>query len=97
LFQAGALASPIAQEIKAGAADFTMAFHNDLVLVRGKAFPDYSSAMIYNPLSWHSPGPLYARDRSPEVRRQLQAAYPDRRIRVVNGPSVTGRGFELAE
>jgi hypothetical protein len=72
-------------------------FSDDLVLVRGNAFPDYASAMIYNPLDWNARVPLYAWARSPEVRRRLHAAFPDRKIRIVNGPSITGRGFELAQ
>lgn len=70
---------------------------NDLVFVRGKAFPDYSSAMTYNPLDWNARVPLFVWDRSPEVRTRLEAAFPDRRKRILNGPSVTGGSFELAQ
>ncbi|NNF37290.1 MAG: hypothetical protein HKN71_01375, partial [Gemmatimonadetes bacterium] len=68
-----------------------------LVLVRGQLDPDYQSAAYLNPIDLEGPGPLYAWDRSPEVRRALLDAYPDRAIWLVDGPTVTGRGFELVD
>ncbi len=72
-------------------------FGRSLVLVRGKAFPDYASAAIYNPLDLHADAPVYAWDRNPEVRAEVMKAYEDRLVWIVNGPSITGRGFEVME
>jgi hypothetical protein len=70
-------------------------FGTDLVLVRGRRFPDYASAAAYNPTDMRSDGTIYAWDRSPEVRAALLDAYPDRRVWIVAGPSVTGGGYEI--
>jgi hypothetical protein len=70
-------------------------FGRSLVLVRGDWHPDYMSAWVYNPLDWDSPGPVYAWDRSDAVRAKVLAAYPDRPVWVVDGPSRTGAGFRV--
>lgn len=70
-------------------------FGSDLVLVRGRPHPDYASAVIENPLDLTARAPVFAWDRDPAVRAQVLASYRDRRVWLVNGPSVTGRGFEI--
>jgi hypothetical protein len=70
-------------------------FDSSLVLVRGRQHPDYDSAMVYNPLDLHASAPIYAWDRDAETRQKLLAAYPTRPIWLVNGPSITGRGYEV--
>lgn len=72
-------------------------FGKSLVLIRGDQHPDYASAAIYNPLDLRSDAPIYAWDRSPEVRAAVLKAYPDRPVWVVNGPTITKRGFEVVE
>ncbi len=72
-------------------------FGRSLVLIRGESHPDYSSAAIYNPLDLQDDAPVYAWDRSQQVRDQLIRAYPDRSVWIVNGPSVTGDGFTVVE
>ena len=73
-------------------------FDRSLVLIRGERFPDYMAAVVFNPPEVNSESrTIYAWDRGPEVRERLRAAYPDRRIWVVNGPTITGRGFEVLE
>lgn len=71
-------------------------FGRSLVLVRGENFPDYSSAAIYNPIDLQADAPVYAWDRSPEVRAELLRLYSDRRVWIVEGPSITGRGYRVA-
>jgi hypothetical protein len=66
-----------------------------LVLVRGRAMPDLASALPYNPLDLRAPVPVFAWDRSPEVRARLLAAYADRPVWVVDGPTRTGAGYEV--
>ena len=66
-----------------------------IVLVRGKRHPDYASAMAYNPVDFSAARPLYAWDRGSDVRRQLAAAYPGRAFWIVDGPTVTGSGYQL--
>ena len=70
-------------------------FGASLVLVRGERHPDYVSAFIYNPLDLRARQPIYAWDRNAETRKQLLNAYPDRTVWLVNGPSITKRGFEV--
>ena len=70
-------------------------FGKSLVLVRGNEHPDYTSAFIYNPVDFTGDVPIYAWDRSPEVRRKLLAAYPDRPVWIIDGPSITGDGYKV--
>jgi hypothetical protein len=72
-------------------------FGKSLVLIRGNQHPDYASAAIYNPLDLHADAPIYAWDRSPEVRAAVLKAYSDRPVWVVDGPTITQRGFEVVE
>jgi 4-amino-4-deoxy-L-arabinose transferase-like glycosyltransferase len=69
--------------------------NDGIVLVRGRRHPDYASAMVYNPVDFSAARPHYAWDRGPDVRRQLAESYPGRAFWVVNGPTVTGHGYEL--
>jgi hypothetical protein len=52
--------------------------------------------MVYNPIDLRAEAPIFAWDRDGETRRRLLTAYPGRPVWLVNGPSVTGRGFEVA-
>jgi hypothetical protein len=70
-------------------------FGKSLVLIRGVANPDYASAFAYNPLDLHADAHVYALDVDPTVRSQLLQAYMDRPVWIVNGPSITGRGYEV--
>lgn len=72
-------------------------FGRSLVLIRGKRYPDYMSAATYNPLDLKADAPVYAWDRSPEVRKQLLEAYPDRPVWVVDGPSITHADYRVVE
>jgi hypothetical protein len=71
-------------------------FGRDLVLVRGNRSPDYASAAIENPIDLSSDSTIYAWDRSAAVRAELLRAYPDRRVWLVDGPSITGSAFRVA-
>lgn len=73
------------------------AFGKSLVLIRGNRHPDYASAAVYNPLDPRADAPVYAWDRNPEVRAQVLRAYQDRPVWIVNGPSITHRGFEVLQ
>jgi 4-amino-4-deoxy-L-arabinose transferase-like glycosyltransferase len=70
-------------------------FGRSLVLIRGNARPDYASAAFYNPLDLHADSPVYAWDKSQNVRRNLLQAYPDRKVWVIDGPSLTRSGFKV--
>jgi hypothetical protein len=72
-------------------------FRKALVLIRGNGFPDYTSAAVYNPLDFSAGVPVYAWDRGAKVREELFAAFPDRPIWILNGPSITNRGYEISE
>lgn len=67
-------------------------FGRSLVLVRGKRHPDYASAAVYNPLDLQADAPIYAWDRGDDVRVRVLAAYPDRRVWIVDGPTVSASG-----
>lgn len=71
-------------------------FGESLVLVRGRRHPDYASAAVYNPLDWDAPAPIYVWDREPLVRLAVLRRYAHRPVWIVEGPSVTGRGFRVA-
>ena len=66
-----------------------------LVLIRGDAHPDYASAAAYNPLNFSADAPIYAWGQDPQASSDAVDAYPDRPIWIVDGPSLTGRGFEV--
>ena len=70
-------------------------FGKSLVLVRGNAQPDYASAFPYNPTNFSADVPIYAWDRGPELQAKLVAAYPNRPVWIVNGPSITGNGYKV--
>ena len=70
-------------------------FGRSLILIRGRRHIAYASAAIYNPLQFNDDSPIYAWDETPEIRTQLLKSYPDRNVWIVNGPSITHRGFEL--
>jgi 4-amino-4-deoxy-L-arabinose transferase-like glycosyltransferase len=72
-------------------------FGKSLVLIRGERHPDYASAAIYNPLDLHADMPVYAWDRTPEVRAQALSAYPDRPVWLVDGPTITRGAFKVIE
>lgn len=71
-------------------------FGKSLVLIRGN-YPDYQSAWVYNPLDPYADKPIYAFDRNSFVRAQLINAYPDRRIWIIEGPSITRGPFKIVE
>jgi hypothetical protein len=73
----------------------TYGFGKSLVLVRGDSHPDYASAWIYNPLDLHADVPLYAWDRDEDTRTRLLKAFPDRRVWIVEGPSITQGSFRV--
>src|SRR5262249_54215865 len=72
-------------------------FGKSLVLIRGERFPDYMSAAVYNPLDLRAAAPVYAWDRNPEVRAKALKAYADRKVWIIEGPSITGAGFKVVE
>jgi hypothetical protein len=71
-------------------------FGADLVLVRGRRFPDYASAATENPIDLASPRTIYVWDRDEETRWAAIDAYADRRVWLVDGPTVTGQGYQVA-
>jgi hypothetical protein len=66
-----------------------------LVLIRGRRFPDYASAAAYNPVNLRATQPVYAWDASPEARAGVLAAFAERPVYFVDGPSITRRGYVL--
>lgn len=69
--------------------------HGGLVLVRGQRHPDYHGAAIFNPLDLRGDRTVFVWDRNRAVRAEAVRAYPQRPIWIVDGPSVTRRGYEL--
>ena len=68
-------------------------FENGLVIVRGPAVPDYASAATYNPLDLGANAPVYAWHRDRPTDGALVAAFPNRPVWLVDGPTVTGDGY----
>jgi len=72
-------------------------FGRSVVLVRGRRHPDYASAAIYNPLDLFADAPIYVFwDRDPRAAERVLELYDDRPIWVIEGPTVTDDGFEVA-
>ena len=67
-----------------------------LVLVRGARHPDFASAAVYNPLTLAGDAPVFAWERDPATRRALLAAFPGRPVWMLDGPTVTGAGYQLS-
>ena len=72
-------------------------FGNDIILVKGTLYPDYESAWIYNPLEFDENKPIFAYDKNPEIRNKLIQAFPNRKMWVIEGPSLTGGQFLVVE
>ena len=73
------------------------ALGRSLVLIRGRRHPDYHEAALENPLDLtDATRTIFAWDRSAAVRRATVAAYPDRPVYIVDGPTITGHGFRVA-
>lgn len=70
-------------------------FGRSLVLIRGRNFPDYSSAAAYNPLDMIGGETIYALDENENIHAELLRKYSDRPIWIVEGPSVTQRGYKI--
>jgi hypothetical protein len=69
-------------------------FGKSLVLIHGN-YPDYQSAWVFNPLNPKAGAPIYAWDKSLDIRTQLLNAYPDRPIWIIHGPSVTKANYKV--
>jgi len=67
------------------------------VLIRGLRFPDYMSAAVYNVPLLRDESNIFAWDRSLEIRRQVLAAFPGKRVWLVDGPSVTQQGYKIVK
>jgi hypothetical protein len=66
-----------------------------LILVRGRRQPDYHGAAMLNPVDLRSPAPIYAWAHSDSVDAAVVAAYPDRTVWTVDGPTVTGDTYRV--
>jgi hypothetical protein len=69
----------------------------DVVLVRGVRMPDYMSAVPYAALLPGDDGPVIAWERDAALADAVRAAWPDRTVWIVDGPSRTGDGYRLVE
>jgi hypothetical protein len=70
-------------------------FGKSLVLIRGSEHPDYQSAWIYNPLNFEGDEPIYAHDKTPEIRAELLRTYSDRQVWIVDGPSIANGEYRI--
>jgi hypothetical protein len=73
-----------------------LGFGKSLVLVEGARHPDFASAAAYEPPSLGSDAPVYAWARTPQLAADAIAAFPDRPVWVLRGPSITGAGYAVA-
>ena len=74
------------------------AVDRSLVLIDGPQDPDFASAVTYNPIDLNAPLPIYAwnLNRDEHVKAEILRNYYGRPVWEVNGPSVTGAGFDVA-
>lgn len=70
-------------------------FGRSIVLVNGTNAPDYASATTYNPLDWNADVPLYAWNRDAATVTDLRAAFPDRPLWILDGPSRAGGVYRV--
>lgn len=70
-------------------------FGKSLVLIRGEEHPDYQSAWIYNSVNFEGEGPIYAWDKSSEVRKELLREYQGRPVWIVDGPTRTNGSYQI--
>lgn len=70
-------------------------FGEDLIFIRGDNFPDYASAALYNPIDLSSNNPIFAFDVDPETTKRVINAFPGRQVWWINGPTITGQGYEI--
>ncbi|MBP6214171.1 MAG: hypothetical protein KA447_14120 [Pyrinomonadaceae bacterium] len=84
-------------EMQPGISRFSRQFDSEksLVLIRGNEHPDYQSAWIYNPIDFDGGGTLYAFDKSPKILTELLKKYSDRKIWVVNGPTIANGEYRI--
>jgi hypothetical protein len=59
-------------------------------MIRGEPFGDYASGFLLNDATWSGEGPLFVRYVEGEDRRRLLAAFPGRRLWIVDGASRAG-------
>jgi hypothetical protein len=71
-------------------------FGKSVVVVRGAEFPDYAAVAWRNAPDWDGEV-VWAREADGATLEKLRAAYPGRRVWVVEGPGVTGRGYRVVE
>ncbi|MBL0169318.1 MAG: glycosyltransferase family 39 protein [Gemmatimonadaceae bacterium] len=70
-------------------------FGRGLVLIAGREFPDFASAATYNPLDLDEAVPVYARRTGPATDSAVIAAFADRPVWLVDGPTVSGQRFTV--
>lgn len=70
-------------------------FGKSLVLIKGSEHPDYQSAWIHNPLNFEGDAPIYAFDRTPEIRNELLRSYGDRQVWIVDGPTLANGEYRI--
>ncbi len=70
-------------------------FDGSLVLIRGEAFPDYASAVIYSALIPSTNDPIYAWYRSPIILQKLLKKFQQRPVWIIDGPTITDMGYEV--
>jgi hypothetical protein len=73
-------------------------YRDGLILVQGESHPDWAAAAIANDVPiGRSSAPIFAWDRNAVTRQAVLRAYPARTVWIVQGPSLTGRGFEILQ
>lgn len=70
-------------------------FGKDLVFIKGNRHTDYASAAIYNPINLDTDTTIYAWARTDQIYTKVVAAYPDRPVWVLDGPSLTGNTYKV--
>jgi hypothetical protein len=70
-------------------------FAGSLVLVSGERHPSWASAAAYNPVDLSSDQMIFAWDRDAETRRALLAAYANRPVWLVAGPTHETNRFSI--
>lgn len=68
-------------------------FGDGIVMITGREYPDFASAAVFNPLDLRDRVPVYVGRTTPSGDSAVIAAFPDRAVWLVDGPTVSGSGY----
>ena len=68
-------------------------FGDGLVMITGREYPDYASTATFNSLDLNDRVPVYVARINPSTDSAAIAAFPDRAVWLVDGPTISGSEY----